>query len=345
MIGEKYDFFAKHENFGLTSSVKSVLIVDGNAPRKPEITIFIPTYLRADSLKQTLEGAVRQSSFYSFEILVLDNNPDRDDETEILMRQYIKFPIRYYKNEKNLGMVGNWNRGYELAQGKWVTMIHDDDLLHTEYLSVISRIISSFKSFDGLFCTNIKFQEIPPSVEMPTEIHAKRMTPYNVVWRNDFPIAGNLLKRQMVIESGGFDPDTYAAPDYAFYVYLSRHFRIYKINAPLAFYRMGMNISLKVETIDSIVHVNHLINLFILKKSKLASCWSNRVAEYWKYLVAYKWAKLNNPDFDYKAYEISPYKKILGRLLQMITKYLIKAQYLFYLSIGKFDRGFKLNLK
>ena len=344
MIGEKYDFFAKHENFGLISSIKSVLIMDGNAPREPEITIFIPTYLRAGSLKHTLEGAVRQSSFYSFEILVLDNNPERDDETEILMRQYNMFPIRYYKNEENLGMVGNWNRGYELARGKWVTMIHDDDLLHTEYLSIISHILSSFKSFDGLFCTNIRFHEIVPSVKIPAEIHAKRMTPYNVVWKNDFPIAGNLLKRKMVIESGGFDPDTYAAQDYAFYIYLSHHYRIYKINAPLAFYRMGMNLSLKVETIDSFVHINYLINLFILRKSKLAFC-PKRVAEYWRFWFAKQCADLYNKDFDYIKYEISQYRRLYGYLLQKINKYFIKAEYLFYLSIGEFDREFKLNLK
>lgn len=344
MIGEKYDFFAKHENFGLISSVKSVLIMDGNAPREPEITIFIPTYLRADSLKQTLEGAVRQSSFYSFEILVLDNNPDRDDETEILMRQYNKYPIRYYKNEENLGMVGNWNRGYELARGKWVTMIHDDDLLHTEYLSVISSFLSSFKSFDGLFCANIRFHEIVPSVQIPTEILAKRMTPYNVVWKNDFPIAGNLLKRQMVIESGGFDPETYAAQDYAFYIYLSHHYRLYKISAPLAFYRMGLNLSLKIETIDSFVHVNHLINLFLLRKSKLVFC-SSRIADYWRFWFANRCAELYNKDFDSNVYEISQCRRLSGFILQIINKYLIKAEYLFYLSTGIIDRGFKLNLK
>ena len=38
---------------------------------------------------------------------------------------------------KNIGMIGNWNRLYTLARGEWVVMLHDDDLLYNDYLSIL----------------------------------------------------------------------------------------------------------------------------------------------------------------------------------------------------------------
>lgn len=66
----------------------------------------------------------------------MDNNPERGCETEKLMMSYSNNPmISYYKNADNLGMVGNWNRLFTLAKGKYVVMLHDDDLLLPTFLS------------------------------------------------------------------------------------------------------------------------------------------------------------------------------------------------------------------
>ena len=46
----------------------------------------------------------------------------------------------YYKNEKILGMLGNWNRGIELARAPFVTYCHDDDMLLPSALSRLMEL-------------------------------------------------------------------------------------------------------------------------------------------------------------------------------------------------------------
>ena len=47
-----------------------------------------------------------------------------------------------YKNEKNLGIYGNWNRCLQLARGKWYTMLHDDDLLSNNFLKEMMGVLN-----------------------------------------------------------------------------------------------------------------------------------------------------------------------------------------------------------
>lgn len=110
----------------------------------PIYTIAIPTYKRTSLLKEAIESALNQSFTGAYDVIVVDNNPDRDDETELMMKGYSdNFRIGYYKNSVNLGMTGNWNRLYELARGKYVVMLHDDDLLYDYYLDVMDRFLAA----------------------------------------------------------------------------------------------------------------------------------------------------------------------------------------------------------
>ena len=110
----------------------------------PIYTIAIPTYKRTNLLKEAIESALDQSYTGAYDIIVVDNNPDRDDETELMMKGYSdNFRIGYYKNSVNLGMTGNWNRLYELARGKYVVMLHDDDLLYDYYLSIMDKFLAA----------------------------------------------------------------------------------------------------------------------------------------------------------------------------------------------------------
>ena len=61
-----------------------------------------------------------------------------------LLREYDSVENTYtlkflYVNKENIGMIGNWNRGFELANTKYVAMLHDDDMLADIYLEEINR--------------------------------------------------------------------------------------------------------------------------------------------------------------------------------------------------------------
>ncbi|MFB7662533.1 glycosyltransferase family 2 protein [Kitasatospora sp. NPDC056138] len=47
--------------------------------------------------------------------------------------------VRYYRNERNLGVTGNFNRCVDLAEYEYLVLMGSDDLMHPDYLSVVRR--------------------------------------------------------------------------------------------------------------------------------------------------------------------------------------------------------------
>ena len=129
-------FLSLNDNLSINSDVESVLIKNSDLERTPKVSILIPTYNRVETLKQTLQSCLNQQNFSDFNIIICDNNPERDDLTEKYLSTISSPLVKYYKNKKNLGMVGNWNRLIKLSEGEYSLMIHDDDILFPHFLSI-----------------------------------------------------------------------------------------------------------------------------------------------------------------------------------------------------------------
>jgi GT2 family glycosyltransferase len=95
------------------------------------VSICIPTYNGAEFLDECLRCAVAQTH-PNLEILIVDDSSS--DDTLQIARAYASRDARIavHRNEKNLGLVGNWNRCIELASGTWIKFLFQDDLLHPE---------------------------------------------------------------------------------------------------------------------------------------------------------------------------------------------------------------------
>ena len=53
-------------------------------------------------MKEAVDSALNQIGFDEYDVIVVDNDPDRDDETEKLMLNYNNPKLSYYKNMKNI---------------------------------------------------------------------------------------------------------------------------------------------------------------------------------------------------------------------------------------------------
>lgn len=93
------------------------------------LTIAIPTFNRAEILKETLEEVLKITKGKNIEIVVSDNCSE-DDTEKYMMHMVNKFPeIRYYRNAENLGPDRNFLNCFEKAKGEYVLLLGDDDLL------------------------------------------------------------------------------------------------------------------------------------------------------------------------------------------------------------------------
>jgi glycosyltransferase involved in cell wall biosynthesis len=117
------------------------------------LTIAMPTYNRAQFLDGSL--AIIKSQFialkYNVEIIVSDNCSS--DNTKDVVEKYIcgGLPIKYIKNQKNLGMDGNFVQCFRMAKGRYVWCLGDDDYLAEGALDYLLAILHN-KNYGLIHC-------------------------------------------------------------------------------------------------------------------------------------------------------------------------------------------------
>ena len=268
-------YFEDFDGFSLNKQTPAVPIYE-NRPSSPKVTLAIPTYKRVATLRYAILSAMAQD-YKDFEIIVIDNNPERGDETEQYMLQYKDNErLSYYKNATNIGLFGNWNRCFEMAHGQWVTLLHDDDYYFPNYLSTMVSWLTAFPSIQGLYCNRHLWYD-----EKETEsIDVVHLSPYkrhgisqtkNYMLFLSHPIGpvGIFFKRDNVIKMGGYNPNCYPIADYAFNWRYHLKYGIYYIDTILVHYRIGLNVSIKPETIIQQENKNLEIRREYMKKNEL----------------------------------------------------------------------------
>jgi glycosyltransferase involved in cell wall biosynthesis len=87
-----------------------------------KVSICIPTYRSAETLRRCVDSILRQD-FNDYEIIITDDsqNDDLKDISTIDPR------IKYIKNEYSLGSPENWNKAISYAKGEYIKIMHHDD--------------------------------------------------------------------------------------------------------------------------------------------------------------------------------------------------------------------------
>ena len=113
------------------------------------ITIFTPTYNRANTISRTYKSLVAQTC-KDFEWLIVDDGST--DHTESLVQGFIKeseFPIRYIK-QPNGGKYRAYNKGLIHAKGEFFFCVDSDDWLPINAIELILSYTDRLNMSDSL---------------------------------------------------------------------------------------------------------------------------------------------------------------------------------------------------
>lgn len=107
-----------------------------------KISICIPTYNRAAHLTNCLQSIIsnKSRSKIDFEVCVSDNCSTDETENVVLSAQK-NIAIKYKKTSSNLGILKNFLNAVEMADGDFVWLIGDDDLLLPDALDGLFELI------------------------------------------------------------------------------------------------------------------------------------------------------------------------------------------------------------
>jgi len=98
---------------------------------QPLVSICIPTYNGESFIEETLRSAINQT-YKNIEIIITDDH-STDNSLAICTSFAEKDDrIKIYKNNTNLGLVGNWCEVIKKASSNWIKYLFQDDLLEPE---------------------------------------------------------------------------------------------------------------------------------------------------------------------------------------------------------------------
>ena len=210
----------------------------------PRISVCIPTYNGAEYLGEAVRSVLSQTRG-DLELVVVDDCST--DATEAVARSIVDRRIRYFKNPERLGLVGNWNRCFELASGEYVTIFHQDDLMAPRNIEEKVRILDENPGV-GLVHSNVRqidsqgglisewwyFQPQPRDggVRLGSELFRKLMAGPNVVC---CPSA--VVRRECFEKLGGFDSRLPFTADWEMWLRIALHYNVAYLVEPLVSYR------------------------------------------------------------------------------------------------------------
>lgn len=204
---------------------------------RPKVSIGIPTFNRAQTLRKTIEAVLVQT-YSDLELVVCDDAST--DETAEVVASYEDRRIRYVRNQTNLGLYQNLNRCIELSRGEYVAIYND----HDDYLSMI--VEESVKVLEahpnvGFVHTALRsknshgeivytFVEDWPAV-MPGRTFAE-----TIVHRWDSPVCGAvaMVRRSLYEKVGYFDALLGADADIDMWIRLALLADVGYVATPLA---------------------------------------------------------------------------------------------------------------
>jgi glycosyltransferase involved in cell wall biosynthesis len=201
----------------------------------PLITFGIPAYRRPGLLRETLSSLAAQTASTDYEVVIADDGCL--EEARLAAEGFPGGRCRYVGNRPALGAIANWNRCLELARGKWVMILHEDDTLFPWYLeSVLPRLRETLAAV----CTQTVQGPFPPALPRPRgKPSALAYAPRYFIKSSMSPFPGVLIRRELALRLGGFRESWGPLADYEFWYRLACAGPVELVRARAAFYRVA----------------------------------------------------------------------------------------------------------
>lgn len=258
-----------------------------------KLTIALPVYKRTDYVREALESAMNQSVKCS--ILLVDNNSPHNDFKEIL-DSYGYDHAKYVKTTETVPQDENFNNCFRYAETPWVTILHDDDMLHYQFVEFVQKIFRKYSDKAGgitfrSHVSDVVWNGLKESVELTKNIRIVR-EPF-FIFAHLTPFPGVVLKTKSAIELGGFKQELHPIADFDFWYRYSSIEKMFMVEQKMAYYRISPSQSTN-HLIKAMINDLYEYRLEILNRSK----YNNFLAR-----LALEDSRLTNIEFFKKTYD------------------------------------------
>lgn len=181
-------------------------------PRKIKFSVLAPLYNTPERFLRAMIESVLAQTYGCWELCMADGSDAEHREAERVCREWAEKDsrIRYRKLEKNRGVSGNANACLEMAEGDYIGLFDQTDLLHPAALHEVMRAICE-KNADFVYTDESAFHSTPKDAYLPnfkSSFAPDSLRGVNCIGRF------TVFKRSLLDEVGLFDPACDGAQDY-----------------------------------------------------------------------------------------------------------------------------------
>lgn len=160
------------------------------------LTIAMPCYERKEFFKDALDSALNQT--VKCKIIVIDNCSSHNYFEEVCRDK----GVDYFRNEKNIGIIGNFSRCFELSKTKFTMNLQDDDLLEPTYVEYFLKALEDHPDID-IFFTDFMLLTMQGEKQHEHTLpfgfmeNGKRIIEYGIRYKLGFPYMSSTIKTKV----------------------------------------------------------------------------------------------------------------------------------------------------
>jgi len=207
---------------------------------KPKVSICIPNYNYGRFIGDAIQSALEQT-YKNFELVIVDNCST--DNSEEVIKSFSDPRIRFYKNDRTIHGVRNWNRCLSLARGKYITLLHADDKItpnsiekRVEILDrnpTVGLVYASCIYIDGEGAVTREFHPYDRDyIVIRGEDEFKRL-----VLDNHIPTPTIMVRKECYEALGDFSAEYTYCPDWGMWLRITLNYDVSFISEPLGYSR------------------------------------------------------------------------------------------------------------
>jgi Glycosyl transferase family 2 len=200
-----------------------------------KVSIVLPTYNGSKYIRQSIESCLNQT-FANLELLIVDDG-SREDIQKIV-REYSDPRLRYFRHVKNMGIAEALNTGFSNSVGDYLTWTSDDNYYADNAIEEMVRFLQTYPQVDFMYADNYIVDEGNTTWTGGT---VRRTEPMESLAIDNFVGACFLYTRAVYQAIGRYNPKTFLAEDYDYWVRVSKRFRMQRMFRCLYYYRFHRN--------------------------------------------------------------------------------------------------------
>ncbi len=253
-------------------------------PNTPKVSIITATFNREAFVREAIDSVLAQS-FKNWEMVIIDDAST--DNTERVIKKYIdgEARIKYFKNDKNLGIAKTRNRGLELARGEYIAPLDSDDIwLDNNKLQKQVEFLDINKDYCMLGGGIMHIDENSKQVKKVLFPVYDSLIRKIILQFNPFPQSTLLYRKSVALECGGYSETYKVCDDYELWLKMGLDHKFTNIPQVLAGYRIhGGNIT-KTKRLTTTKEILEIVKNY---SSKYPRAWLGIAKAYLRLLLAY----------------------------------------------------------